>query len=171
MEAFADRRVLTPQLRLDAEFSVEREADRIWAEVPDGEIDLCGLSLGALVALRMALDRPGDVRNLILCAGFASLPRRYRVLQAATGLLAGSRMRAVFRECRGFDVSEELGGLATPVLVLVGERDRVNRSLSRALAEALPNARFELLAGAGHVANVDAPEAFNDALRSATISV
>jgi pimeloyl-ACP methyl ester carboxylesterase len=53
-----------------------------------------------------------------------------------------------------------------PALVLVGERDRPNRRLSRALADRLPDAQFRLIEGAGHVANVDAPEAFNEALRS-----
>lgn len=52
-----------------------------------------------------------------------------------------------------------------PVLVLVGERDRANRRLSRALAEAL-GAELHVVPGAGHVANIDAPEAFNEALRS-----
>jgi 3-oxoadipate enol-lactonase len=174
VDELSGRTVLTPALRLDAGFTIEREASRLWDELPAGQVDLCGLSLGALVALRMALEQPERVRRLILCAGFAALPRRYRVLQAAIGFAAGlvrKDLRAVFREGRRFDVSRELDRLDLPVVVLVGQRDRANRSLSRALASALPNARFEVIPGAGHVANVDAPEAFTDALRSATIPV
>ena len=48
-------------------------------------IDLCGLSIGALLAMRMALDRPDRVRRLVLCGGFALLPRRLRVLQTLMG--------------------------------------------------------------------------------------
>ena len=129
----------------------------------------------------MALDERGRVRRLLLCAGFASLPLRFRLLQSAVGTVAalvpaGERgdlggldratIRAVFRAGRRFDVSEELGRLALPVLVLVGERDRANIGLSTALAAALPHGRLETVPGAGHVANVDAPEAFTAALRS-----
>ena len=52
-----------------------------------------------------------------------------------------------------------------PTLVLCGERDRVNLKLSRRLAEALPDARFEIVPDAGHVANLDNPQAFNRLLR------
>jgi len=176
-----DRSVLAPRLRLDGGFSIEREARRLWGGLPAEPLDLCGLSLGALVALRMALDERGRVRRLLLCAGFASLPLRFRLLQSAVGTVAalvpaGERgdlggldratIRAVFRAGRRFDVSEELGRLALPVLVLVGERDRANIGLSTALAAALPHGRLETVPGAGHVANVDAPEAFTAALRS-----
>jgi 3-oxoadipate enol-lactonase len=168
------------RLRLDRDFTIEGEADRLLRELP-GELDVCGLSLGALVALKMALARPERVRRLVLCAGFASLPRRFRALQAAVGTAAAlvparargelggldrAAIRAVFREGRRFDVADELGRLTQPVLVLVGERDRANLGLSRALAAALPDARLEVLPGAGHVANVDAPALFTDAVRS-----
>jgi len=129
----------------------------------------------------MALDGPERIRRLALCAGFASLPLRFRLLQGAVGTVAalvpvrvrgelggldGSAIRAVFRAARRFDVFDELRRLTMPALVLVGERDRANAGLSKALAAALPYGRLEIVPGAGHVANVDAPEAFTAALRS-----
>ena len=45
-----------------------------------------------------------------------------------------------------------------PTLVLCGERDRINVRLSRRLAEILPDARFEVVPDAGHVANLDNPK-------------
>jgi len=87
----------------------------------------------------------------------------------ALGELGGldrAAIRAVFRAGRRFDVSRELGRLTMPALVLVGERDRPNAGLSAALAAALPRGRLETVPGAGHVANIDAPEAFTEALRS-----
>jgi 3-oxoadipate enol-lactonase len=58
-------------------------------------------------------------------------------------------------------VRDRLGSLRAPTLVLCGERDRLNLPLSRALARAIPQARFEVVPDAGHVANVDNPDAFN----------
>jgi 3-oxoadipate enol-lactonase len=47
----------------------------------------------------------------------------------------------------------------------VGENDWANGRLSRKLADQLPNAELEVVPGAGHVANLDAPDAFTEALR------
>ena len=175
------REVIAPRLRLDGGFTIEREATRLLGELPPEPLDLCGLSLGALVALRMALVRPERVHRLVLCAGFVSLPFRFRVLQAAVGTIVPllparargelcgldrAAIRSVFDAGRRFDVSDELGRLTMPALVLVGERDRANLGLSTALAAALPDARLEVVADAGHVANVDSPEAFTAALRA-----
>ena len=182
VEAFgADREVLTPRLQLDGGFTVEREAERLWQELPAEPLELCGLSLGALVALQMALARPHRVERLALCAGFARLPVSGRLLTAMVGaaaMLVPARLRgelgglerrtvrAVFRAGRRFDASDELARLTMPVLVLVGARDRANAPLSEALAAALPDAHLVVVPGAGHEANVDAPEAFTAALRA-----
>jgi 3-oxoadipate enol-lactonase len=198
VEAFGGSRpVLAPRLRLEAGFDIEAEAARLWRSLEPEEIDLCGLSLGALVALRAALDQPSRVRRLVLCAGFAMLPRRLRALQAVLGVAAAllpertlreqlvaalppsardtarretaevdrAAIRAVFRAGRTFDVARQLERLTMPVLVLVGERDGANRRLSRTLADQLPSAELRVVPGAGHVANLDAPAAFNEALR------
>jgi pimeloyl-ACP methyl ester carboxylesterase len=177
----SERTVVAPKLSLDGGFTIEREAERLLLELPAEPLDLCGLSLGALLALRMTLDEPERVRRLVLCAGFASLPLRFRLLQGAVGTIAGlaperaraqlggldrAAIRAVFRAGRRFDVSADLGGLTVPALVLVGQRDRANLGLSAALAAALPQGRFATVGGAGHVANVDAPEEFTAVLRS-----
>jgi pimeloyl-ACP methyl ester carboxylesterase len=183
VEAFSpSRRVLSPHLQLDRGFSIESEAVRFWQLADSTPVDLCGLSLGALVALRAALDEPGRVRRLALCAGFAALSLPLRALQATLGAALGvvparvlkrqvpaldrATIRTIFREGRKFDVTSELDRLTMPVLVLVGERDRANTRPSRALSDRLPAAELQVLPGAGHLANADAPEAFNEALRS-----
>jgi 3-oxoadipate enol-lactonase len=52
-----------------------------------------------------------------------------------------------------------------PVLVVVGEADRVAPPAhARAMAAAIPGARLVELAGAGHISNIEAPDAFNAAL-------
>jgi pimeloyl-ACP methyl ester carboxylesterase len=68
------------------------------------------------------------------------------------------------REGAHFDVERAARTLVVPTLVLCGSRDRHNLPLSRALADILPNARLELIEGAGHVANLDQPGRFTQAL-------
>lgn len=64
------------------------------------------------------------------------------------------------------DYRDLLAGIDVPVLVICGERDAVAPApFSQAIASAIPGARLEILPGAGHVANADAPDRFNDLLR------
>jgi 3-oxoadipate enol-lactonase len=129
--------------------------------------DYCGLSWGSLVALRYAIERPRRVSRLVLTAGFAALPTHLRVLQEVMSQLvrvvprAPRHLAAPMREGARLDVRDQARHVDVPVLVLCGERDRINLSLSRSLAGLLPNARFEVVPAAGHVANRDNPVAFN----------
>ncbi len=54
---------------------------------------------------------------------------------------------------------ERLGELTTPVDLLVGERDAKFRAIAEAMAAALPDARVEVVAGAGHAVHLEAPAA------------
>ncbi len=64
------------------------------------------------------------------------------------------------------DYRDALPTIAVPALVLCGERDAVApRALSEEIVRGIPDARFAIVPGAGHVANADAPDAFNALLR------
>lgn len=63
------------------------------------------------------------------------------------------------------DESPVLGGLAVPALVLVGEGDSITPPTdARQMIAAIPRGSLALLPGTAHLANQDAPEAFNGAL-------
>jgi pimeloyl-ACP methyl ester carboxylesterase len=175
LEAFP--KAVAPRLE-DADETLDR------AETP---FDLCGLSLGALLALRYAGEQPDRIRRLVVCAGFARLPAHLRLFQrgmaVAVGALPDSRLRkglvsglpeehraVALEEIDASHAKEAMREGASfrlerlppmPTLVLCGERDRINVKLSRRLAKTLPDARFEIVPAAGHVANLDNPEAFN----------
>jgi 3-oxoadipate enol-lactonase len=61
---------------------------------------------------------------------------------------------------RDTDLGAQVGRIATPTLVVVGDEDGSTPvPLVRACAEAIPGARFEILGGAGHIPAIDRPEA------------
>lgn len=63
------------------------------------------------------------------------------------------------------DHSGVLSGLLVPTLVLVGEHDTVTGvAESRALADAIPGARLQVIPGGGHAANQERPAEFNRAV-------
>lgn len=54
-----------------------------------------------------------------------------------------------------------------PALVVVGEGDVLTPpSVAEAMVERLPHATLRVLEGAGHLANLEAPEPFRAALRA-----
>jgi pimeloyl-ACP methyl ester carboxylesterase len=55
--------------------------------------------------------------------------------------------------------------LEVPTLLIAGERDVPSREATRELEALLPHATRVVIPGAGHVANLEKPESFNEALR------
>lgn len=73
--------------------------------------------------------------------------------------------RAIARLRDRPDSTPQLAGILVPALVVVGEEDGITPvSDARAMAGALPDATLAILPRAGHLANLEAPEAFQGAL-------
>lgn len=143
----------------------------------EGPLDLCGLSLGGVLALNYAIGQPERVRSLVLIAAQYRMPGNllrlqnllFRLMPEGMFRQTGFEKRDVIRLCGSMmdlDFRGSLGRVACPVLVLCGERDAANRKASGELAGLLKNAEFRLIKGAGHEANTDAPERLAEALRA-----
>jgi pimeloyl-ACP methyl ester carboxylesterase len=57
-------------------------------------------------------------------------------------------------------VIDRLGEIDVPALVIVGEKDEAYLRAAEVLEARLPRAERQTIAGAGHIVNLDAPEAF-----------
>lgn len=89
--------------------------------------------------------------------------RRLRAMMLANG--APGMANALAAMQGRTDTTLALGRFDLPTLVLVGSDDALTPpDAARALATRIPGARLELLADAGHVSNLEAPEAFTSAL-------
>jgi pimeloyl-ACP methyl ester carboxylesterase len=65
------------------------------------------------------------------------------------------------------DATAELAGIDVPALVVVGEHDGPSPpSVAREMADALPDARLTIVPAAGHLSNLENPEAFDGAVDS-----
>ncbi|MER7757919.1 alpha/beta fold hydrolase [Kitasatospora sp. NPDC097643] len=66
---------------------------------------------------------------------------------------------ACFASTQGMDLRPGLGRVTAPAVVVSGSADKVvDPALSRVLADTLPEARFEEVAGAGHMLPLETPD-------------
>lgn len=142
----------------------------------DGELNLCGLSLGAMLALNYAADFPDRVRSLVLIAAQYKAPKALMRLQ---GLIFRVMPKKSF-EGTGFgkedfirlnssmaelDFSKRLDVLPIDTLVVVGKRDKPNAEAAGILSMLL-GCPLEVIGDSGHEVNIDAPERLAEVITS-----
>lgn len=139
-------------------------------------VDLCGLSLGAVLALQYAVEHPKGVRTLVLIAPQFRMPKTLLKIQdgifrlmpekafASTGFCKREFMELT-RSMRYIDLSAGLRDVTCPTLVLCGTKDGANRKAARQLAGKIRGAQLGWIEGAGHEVNVEAPEALAECLK------
>ncbi len=91
------------------------------------------------------------------------------VLERAQRLASEAAQSAVYNALAALasrpDSCGMLEDINVPTLVLVGEEDSLTPiSDAEIIANAIPNARLEVIRGAGHLSNLEQPQAFNAAL-------
>ena len=68
---------------------------------------------------------------------------------------------------RDWDFRDELGTIATPTLVLVGDEDPATPpDQAQAIADGIPGAQIEVIPGAAHLLNAEQPDLFNRAVHA-----
>lgn len=166
-------------------------------------VSFCGLSLGGMVGMALALEAPERVDRLALACTAAYLGppeswhERARIVRSqGTGAVAkrvvGRWFSDGFREtspdtvarflaglggiradgyaacCEAiaaWDARATLGAIRVPTLVIAGAEDVATPPADAAsLAGSIPGAKLAVLPGAGHLANVEQPELFTEAL-------
>ena len=139
-------------------------------------VALCGLSLGAVLALNCATDHPEKVCALVLIAAQYRMPKTLLKLQnllfkvmpksAFEGMgFPKKDVIALCKEMAELDFSDSLDRISCPTLVVCGEKDSANLKAAKQLAEAIRGSRLAIVPGAGHEVNVEAPEELAALLR------
>ncbi|WP_020142105.1 alpha/beta fold hydrolase [Terracoccus sp. 273MFTsu3.1] len=137
------------------------------------QADFVGVSVGASVALRLAVERPELVGRLVL-GGALVRPGRgaLRMQRLAMRLVPESRlvdagvsrprMLAVLDALKGFDGTESLRAVTAPVLLVAGSRDKAGIVAAQELSQHLPSARLQVIDGAGSLVNTESARELAD---------
>ena len=132
------------------------------------EIVLCGLSLGAVLALHYAIDHPDKVKALVLIAAQYKMPKKilkfqnmlFRLMPNSMFKQMGFPKADVISLCgtmAELNFGDSLHNVSCPVLIVCGEKDSANKKASKELDRYLSKSSFCELK-AGHEVNIESPE-------------
>lgn len=142
-----------------------------------GQLQLCGLSLGAELALQYAIQHPQRVGALVVIAAQYRSPKALLAIQnllfrlmpqsafQSTGLEKQDFM-ALCRSMMNLDFSNDLGRITCPTLVLCGQQDRANQKASQVLFQRIGGSTLQFIPQAGHQVNLDNPKVLAQLLGS-----
>lgn len=135
----------------------------------EGEIDLCGLSLGAILALNYAIEYPGKVKSLVLIGTPYKVPKfMFRIQNIIFRLLPKSTFKGmVFNKKDTFilgntmkelDFSNNVQVIICPTLIICGEKDKANMKSAHFLSENIKGSKLNIIKQTGHVVNEENPK-------------
>ena len=130
------------------------------------DIVLCGLSLGAVLALNYALDFPDKIKSLVLIAPQYKMPKlllklqnlMFKFMPASSFDSIGFKKEDFISLCASMaklDFGHSLDNISCPVLVACGEKDNVNKKASKELVNHLKDGNYLELLNTGHQANIE----------------
>ncbi len=138
-------------------------------------LDICGLSLGGMLALNYAIDNPNKVHSLVLIGTQYSIPKKLMKLQNIIFKLMPekyfskigiSKKNIISLTISMMDLNFEndLEKITCPVLIVCGEKDIANEKASKKLKNLLNTSTLKLIQNAGHEVNKDNPKQLSDEL-------
>jgi len=116
-----------------------------------------------LKPLDAGLGMPGLAAALVPpMLGPAAEPAGVALATRVMAAVPEATYRSVLAAIVAFDRRAALPAIGVPTLCLAGEHDRTAPpKVLRGMADRIPGARYAELAGAGHIANVETPAAFD----------
>lgn len=135
----------------------------------DGKLNLCGLSLGGILALHYAKRFPNKVNSLILIGTPYKIPKfLFKVQGIIFHLMPKSTFEKIgclkkdfitlVNSMSNLDMASDLDKIECRTLILCGKKDNQNMEDARLLNKNIKNSEFKIIKKASHEVNIDNPD-------------
>ncbi|MEE0776711.1 MAG: alpha/beta hydrolase [Bacillota bacterium] len=129
-------------------------------------LNLCGLSLGGVLALNYASCHSEKVRSLVLIGTPYKIPRLafafqdvlFHLMPQKTFLSMGltkSNAIHLMRSMLGLDIPHMASLVMCKTLIICGEKDKTNIQSADSMHHVIKQSQFKMIKGAGHQVNVE----------------
>lgn len=133
------------------------------------KINLCGLSLGGILALDYAKKFPEKVNSLILIGTPYTIPKFLFKLQGMVFHLmprqsfekmgiAKKDFISLVNSMSNLEIAHKLDSISCKTLILCGDKDNQNKSSAELLRAHIKNSSFQIVANSSHEVNIDNPK-------------
>ena len=141
----------------------------------EGQIDLCGLSLGGILALNYAIEFPDKVKSLVLIGTPHKVPKImfsiqniiFRFLPESTFKNMAFNKKDTFilgNTMKELDFSNNVQVINCPTLIICGEKDKANMKSAHFLSENIKGSELKIIKETGHVVNEENPKELSKTL-------
>lgn len=135
----------------------------------DGQVHLCGLSLGGILALNYALDFSEKVKTLVLIGTPHKIPKvMFGIQNMIFRLLPKSVFETMAFDKKGtfalgntmknLDFNGKVSNVQCPTLILCGQKDSANIKSANYLSQNIKDAELKIIENTGHVVNEENPK-------------
>lgn len=140
-------------------------------------LHLCGISLGAVLAVNYTIYHKEKVKSLVLIAPQYKMPRLLLKLQniifnfmpdssfQKIGITKSDLIQLT-DSMTNLDFSRQLQDITCTSLIICGSKDTANKKAAKYMADSLPAAQIRMIKNAGHEINVEAPKTLTEILTS-----
>ena len=131
-------------------------------------LTLCGLSLGGILAMQYAIEHPEKMNSLVLIGTQYEMPKYllkmqnliFRIMPCSAFEKMGFQKTDFINLCKSMtelNFKHELKKISCSVLVVCGDKDKINKKASLELQQQIENAEIDIIENAGHEVNTDNP--------------
>lgn len=135
----------------------------------DGQIHLCGISLGGILALNYALDFPDKVKTLVLIGTPHKIPKiMFAVQNIIFKFLPSSFFEkaafdkkntfALGNSMKNLDFTGKVQNIKCPTMIICGNKDSANIKSAYYFSQNINNAKLEIIDDTGHIVNEESPK-------------
>lgn len=135
----------------------------------DEKLNLCGLSLGGILALHYAKEFPDKVNSLILIGTPYKIPKFlfkvhgliFKIMPRSTFEKIGCEKKdfiSLVNSMSNLDIEINLDKVTCKTMILCGVKDNQNMESAKLLNKSITKSSFKIIDNSSHEANVDNPK-------------
>ena len=139
-----------------------------YSEQFEEPLNICGLSLGGILAMQYAIEHPEKMNSLVLIGTQYEMPKYllkmqnliFRIMPCSAFEKMGFQKTDFINLCKSMtelNFKHELKKISCSVLVVCGDKDKINKKASLELQQQIENAEIAIIENAGHEVNTDTP--------------